>query len=275
MKKNKFSNWLFAKIGKWLQKEEEPSPYRAYLSDFDRISYEIKPGDVLLVEGHHRISRIIRHVTLSPWTHSALYIGRLHDIEDDKLREIVKQHCQCPPTKQLVIESLLGKGTIISPLDKYRSFHLRICRPIGLSHSDAQKVTNFAINRLGSKYNVRQILDLARLLFPWGLWPRRWRSSLFQHNALQPTEDICSSMIAMAFAAVNFPILPIIIKEKDQYELVQRNPRLFTPSDFDYSPYFAIIKYPIFPLGEPAAYHKLPWKTGYISDDQGHITSLE
>lgn len=273
MKKNKFTNWFFSKVGAWLQKETPPR--HVYLCDFDRVSFEVRPCDVLLFEGRHRISRIISRVTLSPWTHSALYIGRLHDIEDEKLREIIRQNCKCPPTRQLIIESILGRGTVISPLDKYRNDHIRICRPIGLSHSDGQKVIAYAISRLGKQYDTRQILDLFRLLFPWGLWPRRWRSSLFGAKALQPTEDICSTMIAMAFDSVNFPILPIVVKEKDKITFLKRNPRLFTPSDFDYSPYFGIIKYPIFPLGEPAPYHKLPWKKGVVSDDQGHIMPLE
>lgn len=62
MKRSKFANWLFAKIGAWLQHEEPPR--HAYMSDFDRITYEIRPGDVLLLEGRHRVSNIIRRVTL-------------------------------------------------------------------------------------------------------------------------------------------------------------------------------------------------------------------
>ena len=85
---NKIAEWLFKKFGNWLQKEDPPM--RAYLCDFDRISYELRPADVILVEGRHRVSHIIRHVTLSPWTHAALYLGRLHDIEDEKLQEIVE-----------------------------------------------------------------------------------------------------------------------------------------------------------------------------------------
>lgn len=272
MKKNRFTNWVFKKFGEWLMQEEPP--LYEYMVDFDRVTYEVKPGDVILVEGRHRISRIISHITLSPWTHSALYIGRLHEIEDEKIRKKAAKHCHCSHEEQLVLESLLGKGTIISPLHKYRHVNIRICRPMGLAPHDAQSVIAFTVNRLGSQYNMRQIFDLFRFLFPWGLWPRRWRSSLFQHNAQQPTEDICSSMIAQAFESVKFPVLPVVTKEKEKYQLIQRNPRLFTPRDFDYSPYFGIIKYPILPIEEAAAYRKLPWKVGFISDDHGHITPL-
>ena len=36
------------------------------LSDFERIRHELKPGDVLLVEGRTRISEVIKVVTQSP-----------------------------------------------------------------------------------------------------------------------------------------------------------------------------------------------------------------
>ncbi|MCK4710812.1 MAG: hypothetical protein KAU21_19515, partial [Gammaproteobacteria bacterium] len=43
------------------------------------------------------------------------------------------------------------------------------------------------------------------------------------------------------------------------YTLHHRNPKLFTPRDFDYSPYFDVIKYPIFDFDELAVYKQLPW----------------
>ena len=59
------------------------------LSDFERIRHELKPGDVLLVEGRTRISEVIKVITQSPWSHAALYVGRLHDIENDAVRAAV------------------------------------------------------------------------------------------------------------------------------------------------------------------------------------------
>ena len=92
---------------------------------------------------------------------------------------------------------------------------MRICRPDGIAREDNQKVLSYAIRQLGMPYNVRQILDLARLLFPWSILPRRWRSSLFVYNAGDATQQICSTLIAEAFASVKFPILPVI-KRKDK-----------------------------------------------------------
>ena len=68
-------------------------------------------------------------------------------------------------------------------------------------------------------------------------------------------------MIASAFQSVNFPILPLIqVDDKGKMSLYQRNPKLFTPRDFDYSPYFDIIKYPFIDHTNPASYRYLPWK---------------
>ena len=259
------SEWIIEKLSLWLLHQEPPQ--RAYLCDFDKICHKIRPADVLLIDGRSRASKIIKHVTQSPWSHAALYIGRLQDINDQQILDYIKLNCDCKPSQQLLIESEIGKGTIISPIEKYKDDHIRILRPEWLKQQDVVKVINFALSKLGKKYGLRHLLDLARFLFPWGFFPRKWRSSLFQHNALQPTEDICSSMIADAFQSVHYPILPLIQKnDKNQLELIQRNPRLYTPSDFDYSPFFSIIKYPIFSLHDQRGYANLPWIDEQTSD---------
>jgi len=264
-----FTDWIIGKISPWLTKSQ-PFPRRPYFSDFNQVCEKIRVGDLLLSEGHSRIASIIGHVTQCVWTHSALYIGRLEDIEDPKTKELVAEAGSWTPDEQFLVESEIGSGTIITPLATYKDEHVRLLRPQGLIPEDAQKVVNFAVSRLGMKYDVRHLLDLARFLFPWGLYPKRWRSSLFQHNALQPTKDICSSMIADAFQSVEYPILPLVEEGyQKEIEFVPRNVRLYTPSDFDYSPYFDVIKYPFFPLGEKGAYHELPWKKNVVSDDDG------
>ncbi len=255
----KLSRKIISLITHWLM--HDTTELREFpLSDFERLKYEIRPCDVLLVEGRSRVSEVIRLVTQSSWTHAALYVGRLHDIEDPQMRERVLQFYNGDPSTQLVIESVMGKGTIISPLNEYHAEHMRICRPIGITRQDAQSVLKYVINRLGYAYDVRQIFDLARFLFPWAIWPRKWRSSLFRHNAGQATKDSCATLIAEAFSSVKFPILPMIKETPEAgVQWIQRNPRLFTPSDFDYSPYFEIIKYPMFNYSTDSSYRQLPW----------------
>jgi hypothetical protein len=257
---------------RWLSKDIEDIR-ELPLSNFERIQYELRPCDVLLIEGRSRISRSIKLITQSSWSHAALYIGRLYDIDNHELREKVKEHYTGNPDEQLVIESVLGRGIIVEPLTKYKHEHIRICRPQGISRQDAQQVIGYTIERLGRQYDVRQIFDLFRLLLPWTILPRRWRSSLFTYNAGASMKESCSSLIAEAFQSVDFPILPVLSHDKASgIELVQRHPRLFTPSDFDYSPFFEIIKYPILELSTSALYRNLPWnRDGTFSDKDGRL----
>lgn len=262
-----------SKLDTWLSHEPPASGALSY--DFNRLKYEIKPGDVLLIEGRSRVSKVIRTITQSPWTHAALYIGRLVDFEDDYIKDLIRSHVDVKDTTRLLIEDLLDRGTVVTPLSFYRHHHIRICRPIGITPSDIHLVLNHAIRSLGQPYNVRQLLDLARFLLPWTVLPRRWGSSLFRTSTGKPESGICSSLIAEAFSSVQFPILPYIKpNSEDKMELIQRNPYLFTPKDFDYSPYFEIIKYPLFNPDEPLPYYRrLPWsKTGAIHHDHGIIS---
>jgi hypothetical protein len=267
--------WLFDKISNYFTKDTSEEK-RSYLVDFDRIANEVIPGDVILVEGTNRISQIIKYICQSPWTHSTLYIGRLHNIEDPELRHLIRRHYHGSPSHQLVIESLLGHGTFIRSINYYKDYHIRICRPTGLSHSDAQRVIGHAIKSIGHKYDVRHFIDLGRFILSGHILPRRWKSSLFQQtDPSEATKDICSAMIASAFTSINFPILPLIREDKDKkIEMIHRNPKLFTPADFDYSPYFAVIKFPFYPLAGQGPYRHLPWQTGLLSEDEGIITKL-
>ena len=245
-------------------------PFRQFpLSDFDRISHELRPCDVILVEGRSRISDIIRWLTNSPWTHAALYIGRIYDIEDNVLREQITDIYDGEPSDRLVIESELGFGTVVRSLNVYEDEHLRICRPSRLSHKDSLQVVRYAASNIGLDYDVRQIFDLMRFLLPWYVLPKRWASTLFERSAERPLRTVCSTMIAESFGQVNFPILPLV-KRTDQgkTQLFRRNPRLCTPSDFDYSPYFEIIKYPFMDFYHEE-YHLLPWQgPGMLSEDE-------
>lgn len=259
--------WLYNKATQWLSKEEPPSPIP--LCDFNRLGFELRTGDVILVEGRSRVSEVIKIITQSPWSHSILYVGRLYDIADPDLRSVISYHYDGDPEDQLIIEAMIGRGTIISSLGKYKHDHLRICRPAGLSPKDAEAVIGYSVKQLGWDYDVRQILDLARFFFPWSFLPRRWRSSLFQHNAGGPTRTVCSTLLAEAFNAVDFPILPFIDRADDgSVRFRKRNPRLFAPRDFDYSPYFSIIKYPYLGINDVGVYHRLPWTEGDLYNDE-------
>jgi hypothetical protein len=61
-----------------------------------------------------------------------------------------------------------------------------------------------------------------------------------------PTKIICSALIAQAFDAVRYPILPKITRagsKQARREILHiRHSSLYMPRDFDISPYFEIVK---------------------------------
>jgi hypothetical protein len=265
----RFKDFLWDKFVYWLN--YETPDFKTPLTSFERLRYELRPGDVLLVEGRSNVAEIIKSITQSIWTHTFLYLGRLHDIDDPMLRDHIQKYRHCSPDEQLIIEAILGQGIIVSSIDKYAGEHLRICRPRGITRSDSQAVIEFSINDLGKDYNVRQIMDLARFMFPYWFLPKRWRSTLFEHNPGSPTRTVCSTMIAEAFSKVRFPIIPVIHQDEEgSLKLTRSNTKLITPRDFDYSPYFDVIKYPFLDFDELGIYRKLPWdRTGVHCNDIG------
>ena len=253
-------NRLWSKLIKWFNATSKSNLNVPIINNFEDMQSQLRIADVILFEGRSRVSEVIKIITLSHWTHAAIYIGRLDEIKSPITRKLVNQHYKGDTKEPLVIESLLGHGTVVNPLSLYTKENLRICRPDGLSKSDQNKVVCFASEHLGINYDVRQILDLARFLFPYAILPREWRSSLFQHNAGKLTAVVCSSMVARCFQSVSFPILPIVENQKkERVKLRKRNFRLFTPTDFDYSPYFKIIKFPNLPISRATSYRDLPW----------------
>jgi len=199
---------------------------RGYVSpqkgDFDKIIKIIKPGDVILVEGKQIFSKAIKYLTQSNWSHSAIYIG------DEKL-----------------IEADLKEGVRIIPLQEYMEYHTRICRPKNLSEADLDIVLNFARSKIGGQYDTKHVSDLFKI----SLNPRlNLGKVLIKLGSSDPKKAICSSLIADAFQSIHYPILPIK-KELGGYQKI--NSTLITPSDFDLSPYFYIIK----PTLEKFNYH--------------------
>ncbi len=259
--------WLSRHLIEWFTKFETHK--QQFFTDFDRVKQEIRPCDVILIEGHNTVARVIQQVTLSPWAHSALYLGRSEEITDPVMSERIAALPWVEPNTQILIEGYLGHGTILNPLEFYRSYSIRICRPRGLLRSDAQHVIAAALEHWGAPYDIVQVLDLARFLMPWSFIPKRWRSSLFSYHPGAQTKTVCSTMIAESFSRVKFPILPLIkVNRNGSIELYQRNPKLYTPKDFDSSPYFEILKFPFLRTIDMQNYKELPWnKEGLLAND--------
>src|SRR5215813_14188279 len=78
----------------------------------------IQPGDVLLVDGDQRVSQAVKYLTQSTWSHSALFVGDALLRRDPETRQRM-QHRFGREAKYLLVEALVEKGVVVSPLVKY------------------------------------------------------------------------------------------------------------------------------------------------------------
>jgi hypothetical protein len=199
----------------------------------------LRPADVLLVEGHSRVSTAIKYLTQSTWSHAALYVGPLPGQGGSE----ADPHC--------FVEADMLDGVRSVPLSQFAGIHARVCRPVGLSAEDTRRTTDHVIARIGHRYDLRNIVDLVRYLLPTPPVPQRWRRRMLTLGSGDPTRAICSTLIAQAFEAVRYPILPTVERRASDDPLCPgcideilhvRHHSLYVPRDFDVSPYFEVIK---------------------------------
>jgi hypothetical protein len=210
------------------------------ISTPESLAAVLQVGDVILVEGNQRFSTAVKYLTQSTWSHAVIYVGQGNGLD------------LLTPETPSIIEADLQNGVVAVPLSKYAEFNTRICRPIGLDTDERQKVVQFMVDSIGMNYDLKNVIDLARYLIPTPPVPNRWRRSMLALGSGDPTRVICSTRIAQAFQSVGYPILPRVELLKDKEcascrETVReilhiRHHSLFTPRDFDVSPFFAIIK---------------------------------
>jgi hypothetical protein len=239
-------------------------PLRAYEqripNSLTSLKEHLRVGDVILVEGDQRISQVIRYLTQSSWSHTALYVGdELRRFAPAMADALVAEHGA--EARHLLIEATAEKGVTCTPVANYVSYNLRLCRPRGLRREDLDHMLAEVIGQLGRRYNVRHIFELGRYFFPVSLIPRRYRRAALQYGSESASNVICTTMLARAFAHIGYPVLPRVTIDGSAappswfHRLVGRNgngaralyskedPALITPRDFDLSPYFDIIKF--------------------------------
>jgi hypothetical protein len=255
--------WMFDSVGRvisWLQKPTEgyeaSCPY-----DSTALRDTLRPGDVLLVEGKNHISNLIKYLSQSTWSHAALYVGPIAGSSSPD------------GEPHVLIEADIDEGVVSAQLSKYEHCHTRICRPVGLSEADCEKVCNYASERIGLGYDHKNIIDLMCYLLPWSVTQRQSRQ-MIKLGSGDASRIICSSLIAQAFEAVRYPILPKItcIESREaRREIAEiRHSSLYTPRDFDISPYFMVVK--------PALVHGFNYKDMHWADlpypAEDHATQL-
>ncbi len=268
---------LQQKLYRWVARRlEQPSPRyeRRIYNNYPNLLKNIRPGDVLLVEGRSELSRIIMLFSQSHWSHSALYVGDALIRKDFPDREkYLEQFGE--DARHLLIEAFPSTGVIATPLKKYINDNIRICRPFAIHPEDLQRVIDDVISNLGKHYDSQNIVDVALMLIPIQLNPFRRRSIRACLGNCNDFQVICSGMIARAFQKVGYPIVPALKAETALAESGRNNPygadlmmRHYTqilPRDFDLSPNFEIIKFNIIADGK-FDYKKLPWVTAPAED---------
>src|ERR1700755_1329482 len=227
-------SWMFDNVGRLIARLQKPAhrsePFTQ--NDSKALRDTLRRGDVLLVEGKSRISGGIKYLTQSTWAHSALYVGPMASAATGG-------------EPHVLIEANIDEGVVSAPLSKYLHCQTRICRPVGLSEADCEKVCHYASERIGLGYDFKNVIDLMRYLFPWPV-TERWRRRTIALGSGDASRIICSSLIAQAFDAVRYPILPKITRVESQTawdEIAElRHSSFYSPRDFDISPYFMVVK---------------------------------
>jgi hypothetical protein len=224
-------------VGRYLS--QPVSNYRPLTTcEPDILAATLRPGDVLLVDGNTRVSAAIKYLTQSTWSHAALYVGTGIDSNGSGEPE------------PMLVEVDMVDGVRAVPLGQYAPCHTRICRPAALTREDARRVVAYAMSRLGHTYDLKNMIDLARYLLPLPPLPSRWRRCMLALGSGDPTKAICSTLIAQAFQSVGYPILPAMVRrnsdpgadDHNREILTIRHYSLYTPRDFDISPYFDVVK---------------------------------
>jgi hypothetical protein len=196
-----FSTLLGQALARYLSKPRTGLA-SVHTSDPALLALALRPGDVLLVDGDSRLSTCIKYLTQSNWSHSALYIG-------DALGPP-------PPGEEarVLIEADINDGVRAVPLSAYTGFPTRICRPLALREEDRRRLVRYAVSRIGHRYDLQNVIDLARYLLPVVPVPARMRRRLLAFGSGDPTRAICSTLIAQAFQSIGYPVLPRVERRR-------------------------------------------------------------
>lgn len=179
MGKGKFA--LGRLLARYLDKRtHQHGPIPAYSAE--QLLAVLRPGDVFLLEGNRRVSTAIKYLTQSTWSHAALFIGTAHNL--------------ALPTGHCLIESDTQEGVRTVSIQAYQGLNTRICRPVGLTEEDCQRVIDHAIARLGHQYDLCNFWDLARYLIATPPVPQAYRRRMIALGSGDPSRAICSTLIA-------------------------------------------------------------------------------
>jgi hypothetical protein len=233
-------------------------------NDVEALLSHVSKGDVLLIEGEQRISQVIKLLTHSTWSHSAIYIGDELVQRGGALRERALETWG-DDASHMIVEALMD-GVVAEPIKKYAHLNLRLCRPHRLRPEHLKTVLDDAVAAIGWHYDLRNVVDLAKHLVSVSVFPSRLRRERERMGSDVQTEVICSSLIGQIYQRVGFPVAPMVTYRagvggieparaglmrrffvrrgfEPQAVFHRRHPTLLTPRDFDLSPFFQTVKF--------------------------------
>ena len=274
---SRIRDWLTARLTRFLNQPighyEQHHP-----NDLPLLRRHIRKGDVLLVEGHQRVSAIIKYLTHSSWSHAALYVGDELVQRGGPLRELAIEHFGTE-AESLVVEALTD-GVVASPLSKYADHNVRVCRPHRLRAAHRAQVIDNAVDSIGLRYDLKNVVELAVYLMRVSLLPVRYRRRALRFGSGRSGQVICTSLLGRIFQDVGFPVLPSVAQRvapgelgrrrrtlldrlgrRSQYTAVyrRRHPTLLMPRDFDLSPFFEVVKFNVI-AEKTFDYERIEWE---------------
>ncbi|MGK5093387.1 hypothetical protein WDW89_15430 [Deltaproteobacteria bacterium TL4] len=200
-----------------------------------RFMEAAQPGDVILIRGNQRISRIIQTLTHSAYSHAAIYMGNGD-----------------------IVESEPG-GVLQSSIDRYIHLDIRICRPVMMTEKGKEILLEHVKETLKQqpKYDVKNIENL---LFKYIYVKFRPDVQVYIGGTTKFEKYyICSGMIAHGFHKAGYPIVPSLHFRKkrkqpmptletisDYFDWVvhsNKNYSHIVPGDFDNSSFFVPVKF--------------------------------
>jgi len=261
-------------------------------NDLESTKQYLRKGDVLLVDGHLRVSVLIKYLTHSPWSHAALYVGDELLRRGGALRALAEEHFGSE-AEHVVVEALMD-GVVAAPLSKYVDHNMRICRPHRLRGKHLTRILDGAIGSIGWRYDLRNVIDLALHLGGAALLPPRHRKRALRFGSGAARSVICTSLLGQLFDDVGFPVLPhvsyvdapggeespaprallSVLSRRETHHGVyrRRHPTLLMPRDFDLSPFFRVVKVdPISARG--IDYERISWEDA-VEDARERVDAL-
>jgi len=263
-------------------------------NDVEALLRHVAKGDVLLVEGNQRISQVIKLLTHSTWSHSAIYIGDELLQRGGLLRERALE-AWGEDANHMIVEALMD-GVVAEPVTKYAHLNLRVCRPHRLRPEHLKTVLDDSVAAIGWRYDLRNVVDLAKHFVSVSMFPSRLRRERERMGSDIQTEVICSSLIGQIYQRVGFPVAPTVTYPagvggleparagimrrffvrrgfEPQAVFRRRHPTLLTPRDFDLSPFFEPVKFNSI-AGGLFDYQRIRWAEDEIPEVAHRIAAL-